>query len=101
MDDKELADRIVACGVGESCEYGYREVLPSGYLRHGWTGPETFVRDWTIAGGLLCQCRKRGYVISINPDGHVIVFKPHDVCEAETDEWPRAINEACCEALSG
>ncbi|MEK0330093.1 MAG: deoxyhypusine synthase family protein, partial [Nitrosopumilus sp.] len=49
MDDKELADKIVACGVGKIVGYddrGQERVVLYRVDREVGTPPEKFVRDW-------------------------------------------------------
>ena len=109
MSDKELADKVVALGVGslgqkiEPRSYGIGLAYPL-YTNE-------FVRDWRVAGALM--------EILINKDnpndyGNYDVQAHHQdgtywVMIDSNDGWrdegirneslPRAIIEACCEAL--
>jgi len=70
MTDKELADAIVACGVGYvSGPHAYGLFLAdSAFIFKGTSerigGPEDFVRDWRVFGALSELCYERGIGIS-------------------------------------
>jgi hypothetical protein len=109
MNDKELADRIVALGVGEFYEdmsYAYSYALgatPFGY--------KEFVRDWRVAGSLMekmssvhvywddigwsCKATERYVTGKDTGVGNV------DALDRQYHDLPRAICEACVEALDG
>ena len=102
--DRSLADKVVALGVGESAgtlsnplweisgDYG------NGLQVAAWQ----FVRDWRVAGALMEKCwsveiDKIGcpwWVAAERPK------KPQKFCKAKNESLPRAIIEACVEALS-
>jgi len=105
MDNQELADKIVAFGVGEFKHECY-------WIAHGGYKAEQFVRDWRVAGALMERCAKEN-----SPDGRTIAlsFGVGVFCatragsasptygvylERTNESAPRAINEACVEALS-
>jgi hypothetical protein len=81
MNDKELADRIVALGFKET------NWLSSSFA--GQLSEYTYVRDWRVAGALL-HCISYGQLIHICVD----LFDQLEI-------RPRAICEACVEALEG
>jgi hypothetical protein len=92
MNDKELADRIVALGVGRPCELDVDGLGDIG----NWTdlNDYEFVRDWRVAGALMEKCKYThgGYWFGVVWDQAGLTH---------TDEsLPRAICEACVEALS-
>jgi len=86
MTDQELADRIVALGVGEKSHHSKRYIW--------WeTSAEDltihkFVRDWRVAGALLKKHRAK-------------FDKPFPAIEYDYDSMPLAICEACVEAIEG
>ena len=97
MNDKELADAVVALGVGGSISDGtYRLSLADIESRTA----EQFVRDWRVAGALVeitgwCQAL-------LHPDGYWMVNVGTDnerEGSSENESAPRAIIEACVEAL--
>ena len=102
MNDKELADAVVALGVGVSANHGGM-VLYS--IDHGsiWLRPEEFNKRWTVAGALMEKV-----------DAHFIerlsskmwaVRSDRSWAEGITREWyeneslPTAIIQACVEGL--
>ena len=94
VNDKELADRIVALGVGNHQHFS------DGRDKGDWYGfdctgdtAEYFVRDWRVAGALMEKCKYThgGYWFGVVWDQAGLTH---------TDEsLPRAICEACVEAL--
>ena len=92
MNDNELADRIVALGVGSRIDM---EPPHSGHAYHIESTPtdwlilsdEFFVRDWRVAGALL----EKVY------DAYATL---REVVEPYDGGDPRAISEACVEALT-
>ncbi len=100
--DKELANSVVALGIGgrlgspDNCKY-----CVQGMDRH--LRAEPFVRDWRVAGALLERVHQipTKPVISIE-DGQVIIYDIYsDInIEVTNESLPRAIIEACVEALS-
>ena len=113
MSDQELADKIVAHGVGRIVGYddrGQERVVLYRVDREVGTPPEKFVRDWRVAGAMIEKCM---------PIGHSFAIRSNEVDIAEggfdqgswsygeqaanvmvDDSLPRAINEACAKALS-
>ena len=102
MNDKTLADRIVALGVAAKapCEkewwiYYIPEVVP------GLTA-ENFVRDWRVAGALMEKCTDLHYD-TMPGITTVIAWANNGNDSSEeievTESLPRAIIEACVEAL--
>ena len=96
--DRELADKVVALGIGRqdsvsiSCEgVGF-------YCFDEWSEgmvSELFVRDWCVAGALMEECQYAD--IDLCTDGRWRA-KVHDSSVANPS-LPRAIIEACVEAL--
>ena len=98
MNNEELADRVVALGVGEVS----RKRLPIiQYRFHEYFSAYKFVREWRVAGALMEKCwsveiDKRGcpwWVAAERPK------KPQKFRKAKNESLPRAIIEACVEAL--
>lgn len=94
MNDKELADRIVALGVGFSrITYGKAD------HRYGPddSTPWAFVRDWRVAGALM---EKMSTVDELHaPLMRVIDKAGADAYLRGKGPLPRAIIEACSERL--
>jgi len=88
MTDQELADKVVALGVGECTDSGYYMIPDCGITGYG---EHIFVRDWRVAGALMEKCPSSNYLQSVLFDA----LYEHD----ERDSLPRAIIEACVEAL--
>ncbi len=88
MTDKELADKIVALGVGRALSHDWWWTPISGEIAAQVVSLEQFVRDWRVAGACL-----KLWPTTINVE-HL------DMTLDEMLRDPRAINEACCEALS-
>ena len=91
MNDKELADRIVALWVGDYHIDNMPDYLYS--LDNTPFSAEQFVRDWRVAGAMMEKVCEDGETAWI------------DLVENRLNPWqeslPRAINEACVEALEG
>jgi len=93
MENKELADRIVALGVG---------------LRGYWIGghskqvsPNKFVSDWRVAGAMIeAKCWGVNTVRKGDEwEAHVVPIGQIREYKARNKSPVRAILEACCEAL--
>ena len=84
--DKELADRVVALGVGAKCPNG-RYVDRS--VDGDFYSDAEFVRDWRVAGALMEKVGNIGLVGEL--------FDQADLWYKPTE--PRTIIEACVEAL--
>ena len=91
MNDKELADRIMALGVGYD---GYKFYMCES---------KYFVRDWRVAGALMEKTDGVDYdhdEYGEKSVGRIRAYKGGLVSEAYVyDSLPRAICEACVEAL--
>jgi len=109
MNDKELADRVVELGVGEHNQYRVDDddsffipnTLPS-------KSAVDFVRDWRVAGALM-EKAEAVYLEALVQDCLESVgsaWQAQTSINAMPTEWidsisaPRAIIEACVEALS-
>ena len=125
MNDKELADRIVALGVGLCLEGRYfinisGDAIPVWHSALG-DSEEIFVRDWRVCGALITKCYAAGLKVELgmgtNDRGKtyksacwVYKFNHEDWSEDSgyeelssgfSDKPPRAICEACAVALEG
>ncbi len=90
MNDQELADKVVALGVGRHLPSDEWAIIGQVGL---WQTTFEFVRDWRVVGALLEK------LLAID------VLKPIMVMSAALASFyegnlPRAIIEACVEALS-
>ncbi len=104
MNDKELADRVVSLHVACRSPSDFYYLVDQSSRSNI---AEYFVRDWRVAGALMEKCKAdmRGpvtiYVSTpASQDFHVRAFDGLRGHEAESDSLPRAIIEACCEALA-
>ncbi len=89
MNDKELADKMVASGLArkEGKQYYYLKGNPETH-----DTAERFVRDWRVTGAMMERAQSDGFTIGeIGCWVNDYAIDRHD--------WPRAINEACVEAL--
>lgn len=103
ISDKELADKVVALGVGEYVCDVHDTRIYSLYDDNGrgdCTGAfieyeqDEFVRNWRVAGALMEKLVERGqYVDIFNCWKHL--------AHSAKKSLPRAIIEACVEALGG
>jgi hypothetical protein len=99
MNDNELADKVVALGVGRLCPdrgFQFRTEDLSGV-------PQEFVRDWRVAGALMEKCVDIN--VSYRHGDHIIwnaavTSTQRGRAYGESESLPRAIIEACVEALS-
>ena len=102
MNDKELADKVVALGVG-ICSNGRK---PDYYtIAMDDLDEQEFVRDWRVAGALLERCQLASITVDIDAF-HAVPFvsvsSMTGKCDNSvdiTESLPRAIIEPCCEAL--
>ena len=93
MNDKELADRVVALGVGRCDEYPYYQ---NGDNHHDLT-EDQFVRDWQVAGAMMEKVRETKKGVShgkIEDLTFNLNLRINDV-----ESLPRAINETCSAKL--
>ncbi len=106
MTDKELPDRVVALGVGAWDAFSPDTLI----WPPGASSPvhyKQFVNDWHVAGALLEKANTAWYGVSTYQDGsgpfHVTVerSKYTDWSSKADESLPRAIIEACCDALEG
>jgi hypothetical protein len=102
VNDKELADKVVALGVGTLSADNKSYWLPCGNLYV--TSAYKFVRDWRVAGALMEKALNGERLLNIAHDKTVFIFTglepPADYIEVQSESLPRAIIEACVEALS-
>ena len=95
MNDKELADAIVALGVGKHEKGVVKEAAffeIDGDLHNENYSEEMFVRDWRVAGAILSEAEG---TMDAEDFYHTLLPLFH---EAEMSN-PRAIIEACVKAL--
>ena len=108
MTDKELAEKVIALGVGEHhiplSTGSVRIDAPGCHENYSVLGPSEFVRDWRVAGALMekeneieIRCvawlnRDPGSGWDVNIGD---LYNP-----VNGDPLPRAIIEACVEALA-
>ncbi len=92
MTDQELADKVVALGIGQ--KNGPKMYVPP---NHPFLNPQyadDFVRDWRVAGALMEKCAKAD--AENGRDTYFIgPFR-----DTQNINFPRAIIEACVEARS-
>ena len=101
-----LADRIVALGVGKKCNKSYSirsNQLPDDPVPV-WTLRTSagFVRDWRVAGALMEKCREKGFEICLEPGGCTIFRVPQEeniIARGCSDNAAHAIIQATVEAL--
>ncbi len=105
MNDQELADAVVALGVGrtdgEWSDLTPRYIAPNS---SGWHGADGFVRDWRVAGALM-EKLELDFCVHINRyklyDVDVFDKDCLHVANQRNESLPRAIIEACASALTG
>ncbi len=108
MDDKTLADKIVALGVG--CTRFEHSLDPTRYKvpnSHDHLGSGAFVRDPRVAMALIGLCVKHGqWTIRITAEfarvytyGYQYFNAPKSYSAKIENSNERAICEACCDAL--
>ena len=98
MNDRELADAVVALGVGRECPgvrfMRYRVI---GMLE---TEAERFVRDWRVAGALMEKVDAVYVEALVGGRFQVQVMMGCESTDRHEDlSTPRAIIEACVKAL--
>lgn len=108
MNDKELADKIVELDVGYIVEMiephsGTAYVLYSDEI--AFLTPKSFTRDWRVTGALMEKA-----VVDSEITIYGLARGDGIGCTVATSKWsynisqndslPRAVNEACVEALS-
>ena len=88
--DQELADKIVAHGVGESTLGDKGELYRFDSDAGSWSFDDTadkFVRDWRVCGAMLEKCLDAEIVLALITD---------EAMRNLGNSLPRAITEACC-----
>jgi len=110
MNDKELADKIVAFGVGDSYEFPVRGWMYGLDGLHGLDDeqmyPSTFVHDWRVAGAMMEKCVGKPLCLEVMLDQKCIgeadyrcwIATSYDdslIGRSRDKSLPRAINEAC------
>ena len=90
MNDKELADAVVALGVGRKPDCAHPD-FELWYLGLQSFEADEFVRDWRVAGASLEAAKHPDYIMdrAFEKTGSLI----------PEESLPRAITEACVEAL--
>lgn len=117
MNAKELADAVVALGVGEHCGEWFGIMAFDTALEGEILDPhdaDRFVRDWRVAGALMekatdtfvrdiildRKCRaEKVYRVWVEDNGFPAGERP-EISHCRGESLPRAIIEACVEALS-
>ena len=96
MNDKELADRVVALGVGST-----DPIVTGLYWLNEPDGEHAglFVRDWRVAGALMEKCLSVEYITVSRTGEYSAVARTGNTADAVNTSLPRAIIEACVEAL--
>ena len=118
MNDKELADRIVALGVGEyRGDDRYLIAPPTDNVRERGFQivhraddglAKWFVRDWRVVGALMERVKSAGHQIESIDDNVRVVRRGYQFFnldalfgKSSNESLPRAICEACVAALEG
>lgn len=72
-DDQNLAERCIALGIGVKMEMGNRGTMYKTRLMDtaGPRGPESFVRDWRVAGQVIERIVAFGQGVKIHPETDV------------------------------
>ena len=104
MNDKELADAIVALGVADEKHppqsYRLGNKYQLGYF--GWVSAHRLVREWRVAGALMEKCQK--VFVEYIGDKEQTVYARSE--SNRTWDWhfgeslPRTIIGACVEVLT-
>jgi len=103
MNDKELADKIVALGMSRKTEimaggHGNEHPVTINILNDNTLNAqdnEQFVRDWRVAGALMEKCLEKNTITGLT---YTIKHAGFEVVH-HNDSLPRAIIGACVEAL--
>jgi len=109
MTDQELADKVVALGVGYADRGGpgFMDDYTLGGIGNELNADE-FVRDWRVAGALMEKCIAMdveymeidsGYGRGWQVCNTIAGKQPYKYHKANNDSLPRAIIEACVAAL--
>ena len=101
MNDKELADKVVALGVGRIAD-SVMGCIPGFVIDNAWMSLSAVGQDWRVAGALIIKCLSQGYRIDLRLLGvRITTHSPTLITAATTrsvDQVP-AIIEACVKAL--
>ena len=106
MNDKELADKVVALGVGSAditVAFLGKYHAPDTYASP--ISADNFVRDCRVAGALMEKVDSVYVEALLSPGNAPDKWQVQASMDAMPTEWvvneslPRAIIEACCEAL--
>ena len=116
MNDKELADKVVALELdGLHGRYAHKAGNREWFTYARDMEAKEFVRDWRVAGALMEKMDGELLIWRINYEdedleggelisvltGYAWVVEPVRSKDSRQDEsLPRAIIEACCEALN-
>jgi hypothetical protein len=98
MTDEELADAVVALGVGEPWGENFPGCYRLGVTDMLSVDAYAFVRDWRVAGALMEKLRP--FDSNIYFWNGMACVKVADNMRIENKSLPRAIIEACVEALA-
>lgn len=114
MTDQELADKVIALGIGRQDKpyLAHRYHFPA--PANTWASAELFVRDWRVAGAVMEKLVQDDKVdlraISLSWYSSLMTFAGQAAGSANptygtynertSDSAPRAIIEACVEALN-
>ena len=108
MNDRNLADAVIALGIGKA-----NQIYPDGIGKFyqvdvdaDWqtsVNESKFVRDWRVAGALMEQIISGELTIwrqAYDDDSPVWIVETHLTnADGRNESLPRAIIEACVEAL--
>ncbi len=97
MNDKELADKVVALGVATTSGDLYSRDNP--YSDFSGISAKRFVRSWAVAGALIERCDHIDGMKMDTGHFHVLVWNSLNQGKGQHDSIPRAIIEACVGAL--
>lgn len=107
MTDKELADKVVALGVGWSEVLNgttlYALDSPPSFEGKGMAA-EQFVRDWRVAGALIEKCPiviQEGEHVTVGIHNEKGQISNYGYATFVAGDRVRAIIEACVEGLEG
>ena len=113
MNDKELADAVVALGIGTQVDYpkssdgvGFYHTPEDDCGESDGVYSKLFVRDWRVAGALTKMVDAVYIEALFSPGNLPDKWQVQASMDAMPTEWivnespPRAIIEACVEALT-
>lgn len=91
MNDKELADKVVALGIGNPPFHAAAFGANYSFAMESFT-EKRFVRDWRVAGACFEALDRTVHDM-------VSLIQSAELIEQRERNWPRAIIEACAEGL--